>query len=94
MDEETITVYESSHEENFEQSPFEGRTALFEMLTISKDIEELTMKSPSSNDIWEQARKEGARSMFEDGIEKLRLGVTTPGELLRVVQPSKKHGKE
>ena len=49
------------------------------------------MQSPSSSEIWKLAQKEGARTMFEDGVDKLNLGITTPTELLRVAQPQKKY---
>lgn len=91
VSDDSVTLYEAAHTEDNQESPFEGRTALFELIEVSGELEEITMNSPSTHDIWDQARKEGAQSMFEDGVEKLHLGVTTPGELLRVVQPPKDH---
>lgn len=78
------TFYEPK--ENSE-SPFSGRTAIFELLPITNQLENLVMKNPSASEIWEVARKQGVTSMFEDGIRKLKLGITTPQELLRVVEP-------
>lgn len=68
-------------------NPFSGRTALFEMVSVQNEMQDLVMTSPSSQDIWKLARKKGSISMFEDGVEKLKLGVTTPDELLRIVEP-------
>lgn len=92
--EDSVTYYESIESENTEYSPFLGRTALFEMLSVTGSIEDMIMGSPSAHEIWDQAQKEGAQSMFEDGLQKLQLGVTTPGELLRVVEPPKKYEKK
>ena len=33
------------------------------------------------------ARQEGARSVFEDGLEKVKNGVTTIEELVRIAPP-------
>lgn len=66
---------------------YQGRTAIFEFINITPAMEELIMTSPSSSDIWTLAASEGARSMFEDGIDKVISGVTTLAELLRVAPP-------
>jgi len=51
-------------------------------------MEDLILKSPSTKEIWELAQKQKAVSLFEDGIEKVKNGVTTLEELLRIAQPS------
>ena len=35
-------------------------------------MEELILKNPSSQEIWKLARKEGSKSLFEDGVEKVK----------------------
>ena len=45
------------------------------------------LKNPSTKDIWALARKQGSHSLFEDGIEKVKQGITTLEELLRVAAP-------
>lgn len=66
---------------------YKGRTAIFEFIDITPKLEELILKSPSSAEIWQVARAEGAKSLFEDGILKVKSGVTTLEELLRVAPP-------
>lgn len=68
-------------------SGYAGRTALFEFLEITPEMETLILKHPSTSEIWALARTQGARSMYEDGLEKVKSGVTTREELLRVTQP-------
>ena len=77
-----LSLYEVSDEAN----GYLGRTALFEMLPISREIEAHILKSPSAQQIWNIAQKNGARSLFEDGVRKLLIGKTSPDELLRVVE--------
>ena len=68
-------------------SGYKGRTAIFEFITISPALQDLIIRKPNAQEIWKLAREEGARSLFEDGIDKVRNGVTTLDELLRVAEP-------
>lgn len=68
-------------------SGYMGRTALFEFIAITPEIEALILRHPSTSEIWTLAKKQGSRSMYEDGLEKVKSGVTTMEELLRVAQP-------
>ena len=68
-------------------SGFQGRSALFEIIEITPQIQELMEHTPSTLQIEELARKQGSKPMFDDGIEKVKRGVTTLNELLRVVPP-------
>lgn len=67
---------------------FKGRTAIFEAIEVTDKMEELILTRPSSGDIWALAREQGTTSLFEDGIEKVKNGVTTIEELLRVAAPA------
>lgn len=64
---------------------YNGRISLFEFIEITPEMQELIVKNPSARDIQALARKQGARSMFEDGIQKVKNGVTTIAEVMRVV---------
>ena len=66
---------------------YRGRTAIFEFIKVSQEMEELILKSPSTAEIWRLAEKQGSKSMFEDGVTKVNQGVTSLEELLRVVPP-------
>lgn len=71
-------------------SGYRGRIAVFEIIQITPELQELILKNPSSQAIWDMASKQGALSMFEDGAEKVKNGATTLEELLRVVELPKK----
>jgi len=66
---------------------YQGRTAIFEVIRLTPALRELILKSPSAQQIWDLAAKEGSRSMFEDGLDKVGAGITTLEELLRVAPP-------
>lgn len=65
-------------------SGYYGRSALFEFIEITTELKELIVRNPTSREIWEQAVKDGSRSLFEDGIDKVMQGITSIEELQRV----------
>jgi type II secretory ATPase GspE/PulE/Tfp pilus assembly ATPase PilB-like protein len=54
---------------------------------MTPDMQQLLLRRPSTQEIWQLARKEGAYSLFEDGVLKVKSGITTLPELLRVTHP-------
>ncbi len=66
---------------------YKGRTALFEFVDINPDMRNLILTHPSAHDVWKLAREHGAKSMFEDGVDKVKNGITTIDELMRVATP-------
>lgn len=84
----SVNLYKGKGCEACGHTGFKGRTAIFEMIAVSPALKELILKNPSTAEIWALAKKEGAASLFEDGIDKVKQGVTTIEELLRVAQPT------
>jgi len=82
-----ITLYEGKKCGACGHTGYKGRTAIFEFIQITPQMQNLILRSPSTQEIWKLARKEGAKSLFEDGIEKVKAGITTLEELLRVAEP-------
>jgi type II secretory ATPase GspE/PulE/Tfp pilus assembly ATPase PilB-like protein len=66
---------------------YAGRSALFEFIEITPEMQDLIIKSPSTREIEKLARSQGSKPMFEDGIEKVRSGLTSIAEVVRVVEP-------
>ncbi len=86
---DSYTLYEGKGCVACAGSGFSGRTALFEFVRMTPEMEELTLEHPSGGQVEKLARSQGTLSMFEDGIDKVIAGVTTINEMLRVVQPPK-----
>ncbi len=61
-----------------------GRTGIYELLTPNDSIKELITKKSSALAIWEEATRNGMKSLREAGIEKVIEGTTSVAELLRV----------
>ncbi|HEX6462005.1 MAG TPA: type II/IV secretion system protein [Candidatus Saccharimonadales bacterium] len=83
----TSTVYAGKGCNVCSHSGFKGRIALFELIEVTPEMQELILKSPSSQAIEILARKQGSRPMFEDGLAKIKSGQTTISEVVRVVPP-------
>lgn len=64
---------------------YRGRVGIFEILPITETIKELIVKRATSDQIQEQAIKEGMRTMVEDGFIKAVQGITSIEEVLRVI---------
>ena len=65
---------------------YRGRRAIMEFLTMSDPLRRLVMRRADAGEIEKQARAEGMRTMYEDGIAKAVAGITTLEEVLRVTQ--------
>ena len=71
---------------NCAQTGFHGRTGIFELLVVTDEIRRMIVRQADANGIREAARREGMRTLLEDGIRKVVAGHTTLGEVLRVTQ--------
>jgi general secretion pathway protein E len=65
---------------------YRGRRAILEFLVMSDTLRRLVMQRADASEIERQARAEGMRTMYEDGIAKAVGGITTIEEVLRVTQ--------
>jgi len=63
---------------------FKGRIAIHEVLPINREIKNIMMTSMNSNDIKQQMKTDGIKTMMEDGLLKVEKGITTLEEILRV----------
>jgi type IV pilus assembly protein PilB len=63
---------------------YKGRLGIYEILTISEEMQELIFKGASSFEIKEKAIKSGMRTLRTDGLRKVLSGITTIDEIVRV----------
>ncbi|MCA9283241.1 MAG: type II/IV secretion system protein [Phycisphaeraceae bacterium] len=64
---------------------YSGRVAIYEVMKISDSIRRMTLETADAVRIRSLALEEGMRPMFEDGMDKVRRGLTTEHELSRVL---------
>lgn len=77
------------------QTGYRGRIGIYELMTISAEIRALIDEGSSIEDIRQTAVAQGMRLMWQDGLDKARLGQTTLLEVSRAatiidLQDSKK----
>jgi type IV pilus assembly protein PilB len=64
---------------------YRGRLALHEVMPVSETIERMAVERSTTAEITKIAHAEGMMSLRDDGLEKVRQGVTSLDEILRVV---------
>ena len=65
---------------------YQGRTAIYEILLVSEEIQEMILKKESASQVKKKAKALGFKTLTEAGIEKVKSGITTVEELIRVTQ--------
>lgn len=85
------TVYSGKGCTDCAGSGYDGRVALFEIIEVTPEMQELMLKHPTTQQIEQLARKQRSESMFQDGIDKVKLGATTLDEVVRVTPPKVEH---
>jgi type IV pilus assembly protein PilB len=66
------------------QSGYRGRVGLFSVMQMSERIKEMAIEHAAEAEIAAVAREEGMLTLREDGISKVRGGLTSLEEVLRV----------
>ena len=67
-------------------SGYAGRTAIYEFLPVNESIRTMVMEGASATDIKKAQVTQGFQTLRSDGRDKIRQGLTTPDEVLRVTQ--------
>lgn len=65
---------------------YKGRTGIFELMPVHDEIRLLIVEKKGSNIIKRKAIELGMKTLREDGWEKVRHGITTMEEVVRVTQ--------
>jgi general secretion pathway protein E len=67
-------------------SGYKSRAGIFEMMEMNDELRRLVMANADASRITEAARRNGMSSLREDGWSKVKRGITTSAEVLRVTQ--------
>jgi len=84
LQEEPVELYEGKGCDKCGQTGYKGRVAIHEVLTVTSDLQKLILSSPSNDELRQVALREGMISLKDDGIDKVRQGLTTIKEIMRV----------
>ncbi len=64
---------------------YRGRVGVFEVLVFDEELKSLVTKTQDAVEIRRFALQRGFKTLFEDGIGKVKKGITTSSELLSVI---------
>lgn len=65
---------------------FKGRVAIAELLVPDAKFEKLIVRGATVAEFEEAAKEAGMMSMYEDGMDKVKNGITTKEEVMRVAE--------
>ena len=68
------------------QTGFSGRSAIYEILTVTNEIRDMVLRNIDANTIKRKAIEQGMDTLRDDGARKVLRGITTIEEVLRVTQ--------
>jgi type IV pilus assembly protein PilB len=83
-----LEAYESTGCRRCGGTGYRGRLGIYEVMTLSSEIRRLSLERRPSEEIREVAIREGMRRLRDDGLEKVRQGLTSVAEIARVIGSS------
>lgn len=81
---EKINFYKPVGCQECNGSGYKGRAAIFEVMDMTDGIAKLTMERADTSQIRKQAIKDGMTTLLQDGVRKIKQGITTIEEVLSV----------
>ncbi|WP_298037874.1 ATPase, T2SS/T4P/T4SS family [uncultured Desulfuromonas sp.] len=70
---------------------YQGRTGIYELFVMNEDFRHLICENYRESELLDMARAHGMKTLVQDGLEKVKQGMTSLEELLRVIGPQIRH---
>jgi general secretion pathway protein E/type IV pilus assembly protein PilB len=87
---EDITAYKKGRGcEDCRMTGFRGRQGVFELVVVDDEIREMILRRDGANKVKAACVKKGMRSLREDGWDRVRAGITTVEEVIRITKSDK-----
>jgi type IV pilus assembly protein PilB len=84
-DDGPITIWDAVGCKVCSDTGYRGRIAIIEILLMTEEIQRMAVERRTSDDIKRLAVEQGMQTLRRDGMDKVKLGMTTLEEVLRVV---------
>jgi type II secretory ATPase GspE/PulE/Tfp pilus assembly ATPase PilB-like protein len=84
--EDNLTVYHGAGCEECRNTGYSGRTGIFELMIVDSEMRRLILERASSDVIRKRAVSNGMQVLRDNGLYKVKQGITTIEEVLRVAQ--------
>jgi type II secretory ATPase GspE/PulE/Tfp pilus assembly ATPase PilB-like protein len=85
LDKGEVTFYRGRGCDVCKGTGYKGRVGVYELMPVTDKVRELILARASSYAIREAAIEAGMRTLKDDAMEKILLGITTLEESLRVI---------
>jgi general secretion pathway protein E len=85
-DGEPVQKFRGAGCENCSGRGYSSRMGIFELMDVNDEVRKLIMANADAGVLTRAARQNGMRNLREDGWAKIRAGVTTVEEVMRVTQ--------
>jgi type IV pilus assembly protein PilB len=82
---ESIRLYHGRGCSECYDSGYKGRIGIYEALSMSPELQRLIIKNPSRDELNNYIANQDVKTLFSDGMDRVREGVTTIEEVTRVV---------
>ena len=79
-------LYRGAGCESCRMSGYQGRRGVFELMTLNEEVRRKILDSSSSGELRELARRQGMKTLREDGWRLVAEGATTADEVMRVTK--------
>ena len=83
---EPVLSYEAGECEACAMTGYRGRKGIFELMLVDEGLRQLILKRSSADVLKEYAVRNDMRTLRDDGWRKVRAGITTVSEVMRVTQ--------
>ncbi len=83
---EIDTFYQGAGCEKCRHTGYKGRLGIYELMEVDDELRDLISRDPPLSELRAAARKSGMRTLRDDGVQKIKAGMTTVEELARVTE--------
>jgi len=80
-----LTIFKGKGCDKCKGTGYKGRSGVHELMTFTDDVRDQILKHEPSHVLRKLAMKHGMRTLQQDAVQKILLGVTTVDEVLRVL---------
>lgn len=81
-----VVFYEGKGCEACKFTGYHGREGIYEFLVLNEEIRDMILNRATAQQVKNKAIAAGMRTLRQDGWEKVKNGITTPSEVMRVTQ--------
>ena len=88
------TLFKGAGCDKFSGSGYRGRQGLYEGMRMSRILRRMVLQGASTDDLKAQAIEEGMVTLRQDGLLKVKRGITTLDEVLKETAASGERGTD